>query len=251
VNGEGTTKHTKATKGDTARPGSAGVPPAKSSMMLTPNPFEPLPPESLARIYEWPEEALRFLAGEGDCLHIVGECGMGKTALLGQIRHRLGHEGIEAPYTCVPLDRRFGVEGIEFGPVTLIDETDRLPKRVLGELLGKTKVLNVRIVLASHRNQLRTIHRAGLRTLHLALKPLTSTEEVARVFSDRVILAAGDDHPFTLAVGARDALLSHSGGNIERCLQLGYEVFEDLDRPRPITAADIDAAAASLARALA
>jgi hypothetical protein len=214
------------------------------------NPFEPLSPASLAGIYEWPDEALRFLAGEFECLHVVGACGMGKSALLRQIERRLTHDGAVALYTCVPLD---GPLHLWFTPdlsVALIDETDRLPRRALLDLLSRLRHARCRCVLAGHRRQSRDIRRAGFAPEHLELTPLPA-EALRAIWERRVTLAfgEGEDTP-KLTAAAAQALRQASRGNIERALQIGYEVFEDLSTLRGITARDIEVAAVSLDRAL-
>lgn len=222
-----------------------------ANMPLTDNPFEPISADQLGATYRWPPEALCFLEGPADCLHIVGAAGMGKTALLLQIQHRLADQGVQAPYTCISLDAPIDVEAVPLGPLTLLDEADRLNARSLGRLLGRLRDAGHRAAIASHRDQRREIRRARLSWVHLELTPLRCSEDAARLLDDRISLAVGTrQHQFPLGAGAAEAVLRASGGNIERCLQLGYEVLEDLDRPRPITAADVRTAAEALARAL-
>lgn len=225
---------------------------ARGALPFSDNPFESLAPAALARIYEWPSEARRFVAGEGHCLHVVGDCGMGKTTVLEQIRHELTLEGVATSYTCVPLDGRLDIGEPEHGGAVLLDETDRLRRRTLAAALGVLRERECRAVLASHRPQQRAIRRAGFRLLYLELRPLGSAADVTRLFARRVALAAGtEEHPCRLSPQAAEALLRHSRGNIQRCLELGYEVFEDLERPRAIDARDVETAAVSLDRALA
>jgi len=214
------------------------------------NPFEPLSPASLARIYEWPAEALRFLAGEFDCLHVVGDCGMGKTTLLRQVERRLTETGAPVVYACVPLGGALQLTLLPDALVALIDETDRLSRRTLAGLLARLREARCRCVLAGHRRQLREIRRAGFTAVYLELVPITEPRVLRAIFEQRIALAFGDDGP-RLAQEATQALLRASRGNIERALQIGYEVFEDLPTVRTITAADIEAAAVSLDRALA
>ncbi len=224
---------------------------ARGELPFGDNPFEELSPAALARVYEWPAEALRFVAGEADCLHVVGDCGMGKTAVLRQIEHRLAAEGVAASYACVPIHGRFDVAELEGEAVVLLDETDRLSRRDLGRALTTLRDAGCRAALAGHRSQLREIRRAGFAPEYLELGPLGSAAKVADVFEARVALAASTGEcPCRLTPEAAEALRQHSGGNIERCLEIGYEVFEDLDRLRAIEVADVEAAAASLARAL-
>ncbi|MFQ5810921.1 MAG: hypothetical protein ACE5JM_14990 [Armatimonadota bacterium] len=220
-------------------------------MLLADNPFEPISVEALTAIYRWPEEAVRFVEGEGDGLHIVGDAGMGKTALLLQLQRRLEAGGVEAPYTCFPVEGRIEVDTVQLGPVTLLDETDRLSVGELKGLLGRLRETGQRAALAGHRDQGRRIGRARLSCMYLALGPLREPVEAAQLVDDRIALATGTrHHEFPLDTGAAAALLLCSGGNIERCLQLAYEIFEDLERPRAITADDVAAAAAALSQAL-
>jgi hypothetical protein len=224
---------------------------ATYTMLPIDNPFESISPERLAAIYRWPAEATAFLEGEADCLHIVGDAGMGKTALLLQIQSRLDAEGTAAPYTCFPPEKAIDTEAVPMGPVTLLDETDRLTAEQLGGLLARAYEGGHQAALASHRDQRRQIKRARLSCLYLRLAPLRWPNEVAHLLNDRIVLATGTPHhEYPLEFGTARALLRHSRGNIERCLQLGYEIFEDIERPRPITTEDVAAAAESLSRAL-
>jgi len=223
------------------------------------NPFEPLPPERLATIYHWPPEALRFVAGEADCLQVVGDAGLGKTALLQQLELRFAASGLEVPYTVVPTDGALDPDEVAMGGVTLLDEADRWPERALRQFLTRVRAARQRLALASHRDHRRALRRGRLTALHIALAPLTQADDVARFFEDRVALAAPEARPTgVLSEEAAEALLRLSGGNLERCLQIGYEVFEDLGKgggqepagsSATIEAADIRRAAESLAQA--
>lgn len=215
------------------------------------NPFEPITTQRLATIYEWPAMALRFLDGEADCLHVMGAEGMGKTTLLIQIQHRLAQEGVTAAMTVIGLGAGVDASSVAPGPVTLLDETDRLSPQQLDQLLVRVRNTGARLVLATHRSQVRQVRRAGLTCLPLRLRPLARTEDVGRVFEGRlrIVFPEGDPRR-ALSPEAARALLRFSRGNVERCLQIGYEVFEDLDTVRPISPADIRAAAAALSRAL-
>ena len=134
-------------------------------MVLRDNPFEGLTADSLAPIYEWPEEALRFLAGQADCLHVTGDCGMGKTTLLQQIEHRIRSQGESVTYTCIPLDGTINLTQVCPGTVALLDETDRLSAPTLRDILTALWDEGHRPVLAGHKKQLREIRRAGFTTL--------------------------------------------------------------------------------------
>ncbi|MBM3499362.1 MAG: hypothetical protein FJX74_11910 [Armatimonadetes bacterium] len=213
------------------------------------NPFEGLSPASLAPIYEWPGEALRFVEGEFDCLHVVGDCGMGKTTLLRQLELRAAEAGGCSVYGCVPVGGGLELELPAAASLALIDETDRLSGEGLIRLLGRVREARCRCVLAGHRRQLRAIRQARLTVAYLRLRPLPGPA-LQTLFESRIALAYGPDAP-GLTIDAARALLRASRGNIERCLQIGYEVFEDLDGLREVTAADVGMAAASLDRALA
>jgi hypothetical protein len=213
------------------------------------NPFERLSPRVLAAIYDWPLEARRFLTGEVQCLHAVGDCGMGKTTLLEQAELALRQRGERSHLVCVsPAGEA------DYGPpdeVLLLDEMDRLPRRELRRLLRLLRGARRRAVLAGHRWEARAIERAGLQAECLRLAPLATPDAVTRLFANRLKASLGEEaEQFPVTSEAKAALLRCSGGNIERCLQLGYEVFEDLAEPRPLSAEDFEAAARRLARAL-
>lgn len=215
--------------------------------LLAENPFEPISPERLALIYRWPAEAARFLAGEAECLHVIGERGMGKSALLHQIEERLA---ASASYVYFPPNEWVDVEELRVAPVTLLDEADRLTAGHLMRLLRRLREARCRVAVATHRSLLRPLRRAGYSCLRLALHRLSRPEDVAQLLDDRTGLAAGtQDHGYEVTLEAARAMLRISKGNIGTCLELGYEVFEDLDEVRPITQADATRAADGLARA--
>jgi ABC-type phosphonate transport system ATPase subunit len=216
------------------------------------NPFEPISPERLATIYQWPPEALRFLEGKADCLHILGDEGMGKTTLLKQTELRLAEQGVSLAYIYLPPDGELDVAALPLAPVALLDEADRLSKRQLVAFLARLRDEGCRAAVSTHRDLAQRIRRAGLSCLDIRLRALTRAEDVARIFRDRVGLLQGvADDEFQLSPEGARALLRFSRGNIERCLQLGYEVFEDIEEPRGIAAEDIARAAAALGRATA
>jgi len=219
-------------------------------MVLRDNPFEGLTTDALAPIYEWPEEAVRFLEGHADCLHVTGDCGMGKTTLLQQIECSIRNQGESVTYTCIPLDGAIDLAEACSGTVALLDETDRLDSPALRDLLTALWDGGHKPVVAGHKKQLREIRRAGFAPLYIQLRAAASSKALARIFTQRIDVAAGDpDHPYELTPEATRALLHHCRGNVERCLQIGYEVFEDLDSPRAISATDIATAAADLDQA--
>jgi len=201
-------------------------------------------------VFEWPDEALRFLDGQADCLHIIGQPGMGKTALLRQLQHRLAQTGVAATYTYVPPNAAADVGAVQIGQLTLLDETDRLPPRQLISLLKRIRAAGGRCALGTHRDQRRLVRRAGMTLVHLRLRR-RGLDAARCIFEGRLRLALGDQlDAYVLAAGAAGALLWCSRGNSERILQLGYEIFEDLDYPRSITHKDVFRAHASLKRCL-
>jgi len=211
------------------------------------NPFEPLSPERLAAIYHWPPLALRFLSGDGDCLHVMGQAGMGKTTLLRQIELRISEAGQQVPYTCVPPGGTSPAR-VAFGDVTLVDEADRMSGYDVALTLLEVKLLRGRIVLGTHRNLMHHVRACGMSGLEVALRPLRDADALAELLLDRAQLAGA---AWCLDSAARRALLHHSRGNTERALQIGYEVFEDLETPAEITSQHITAAAGALDRATA
>ena len=215
-------------------------------MRPTDNPFEGISTEAQADVYDWPPQALRFVERDVDTLHIIGDCGMGKTTLLRQIHHRIAAEGENVSYACVPLDGILNDADLQ-ADVVLLDETDRLDAQTLCEALSMLWEGGRKAVLAGHQDQRKAIRKAGFSPVFLKLRPLRSAERLARILDERISLALDRrDHPYKLTPTAARALLARSRGNIERCLQIGYEVFEDIETARAIEATDIAVAAALL-----
>ncbi|MBP8952462.1 MAG: hypothetical protein KBI47_08730 [Armatimonadetes bacterium] len=215
------------------------------------NPFEPVSPARLAPVYHWHPFALAFLAGEVDALQVIGLPGMGKTTLLSQVRHRLALDGLEAPYTCIPTGGIAQACAVPVGPVTLMDETDRLARADLAEILARVANIGGRVLLGTHRLHTAALRRAGFAPRTIRLNPLRDPIAAAELLLSRFATldhSAGD--AWTLAPGADRALLACSRGIPERILQIGYELFEDHGAPCIITPALVRAATRQSARAV-
>lgn len=215
------------------------------------NPFEHLSPAQLASVYHWHPFALAFLAGELNALQVIGLPGTGKTTLLFQVRHHLARDGLEATYTCIPTGGVTQACAIPVGPVTLMDETDRLTRADLAKILARVTDIGGRVLLGTHRLHTAALRRAGFAPKTIRLRPIKDPTAAAELLLSR-FQAAG--HPpcttWTLAPGADRALLACSRGVPERILQIGYELYEDHGTPCILTPALIRAAARQIARAV-
>ncbi|NSW57773.1 MAG: hypothetical protein HPY44_17335 [Armatimonadetes bacterium] len=215
------------------------------------NPFEPISPAQLAPVYHWHPFARAFVVGGLDALQVIGPPGTGKTTLLFQVRHRLALDGIDAPYTCVPLGGPAQACEVPVGPVTLMDETDRLARADLATLLARVRESGGRVLLATHRLHTAALRRAGFAPRTIRLHPLQDPVAAAELLLSRFATlehAARDAWAF--APGADRVLLACSRGIPERVLQIGYELFEEHGAPCIITPALIRTATRRIARAV-
>lgn len=215
------------------------------------NPFEPVAPAQLAQVYRWHDLALAFVEGRLDALQVIGLPGMGKTTLLSQVRLRLALEGEEPPYTCIPVGGIQDPDQVPVARVTLMDETDRLAPAHLAEILRRIAGLQGRVLLGTHRLHEAALRRAGFTPRTIRLRPVKSPAAAAEILLSR--FAANGCDPgdsWVLAPGADRALLRNSRGNVERILQIGYELHEDLGAPGIITPDHIRAAAHRLSRSV-
>jgi hypothetical protein len=214
-----------------------------------PNPFESLEPEAFADLYLWPPEALRFLKGEGNCLQVLGGEGMGKTTLLRLLQHELASTGIRTQYVCLPAVGTIELPGVEPGVLILLDEADRLSWDELGELLRQVRGFGGRLVLGTHRSLATQVRRKALTCLEVRLRPLRSTHELRALLQTRLRRADLLLDDWLPEASAR-RLLAAGHGNPLRCLQLAYELAEDVVDGRPVSLEDVRRAEAALTRAL-
>ncbi|MCE5216129.1 hypothetical protein LLH03_03760 [bacterium] len=214
-----------------------------------PNPFEPLEPEAFADPYLWPPEALRFLKGEGDCLQVLGGEGMGKTTLLRLLQRELEATGVRTQYACLPAVDTVELPGVEPGVLVLLDEADRLSRGELGELLRHLRESGGRLVLGTHRSLAAQVRRAGLTCLEVRLRPLRRIEELRALLQTR-LRQAGWHLDDWLPEAAARRLLAAGRGNPLRCLQLAYELGEEVGSGHPVSPEDVRRAESALTRAL-
>ena len=209
------------------------------------NPFEPISAELLGAHYPWPRPALEFLKGTVRCLQVIGSEGAGKTTLLELLAVRLVEAGVPTTYLRVPLDGSLPRSTPTEGAV-LVDEADRLMPTALQELLRARAGL--RLVLATHRDLRAHLRRAGVSALTVRLQPLRDAGEVLALWRQRLALAGYGDACFGQDA-AREALRL-TRGNPLRCVQLGYELWEDLKGQKVAGPEEVRRAWAALSRAL-
>jgi hypothetical protein len=209
------------------------------------NPFEPMAGERLDAHYRWPAEALAFLDGAARCLQVIGVEGAGKTTLLELLAARLRAAGEVTTYLYVPLDGSVTAPA-PTGGTLLVDEADRLAPGVLSSLLKPPP--HLRLVLATHRDLRTQIRRAGLTALTVRLLPLRDAREVLALWQERLALAGCGEACFG-EIAAREALRL-TRGNPLRCVQLGYELWEDTGGQEVSGPEDVRRAWSALNRAL-
>lgn len=209
------------------------------------NPFEPVAAELLAEHYRWPLEALRFLQEATQCLQIVGPEGAGKTTLLELLAARLRAAGGAIAYLYVPPDGSlppcFLTEG-----TALVDEADRLTSGELSRLLRASARL--RLVFATHRDLRAQLRHARVSALTVRLQPLKDPAEVLALWRGRLALAGCAETCF--GQEAARAALRLTRGSPLRCVQLGYELWEETQGRRVAGPEDVRRAWTALNRAL-
>jgi len=128
----------------------------------------------------------------------------------------------------------------------LVDEADRLAPGALSSLLKPPP--HLRLVLATHRDLRPQLRRAGIPAVTVRLRPLKDAEAVLALWRGRLVLAGCEKASFGESA-AREALRL-TRGNPLRCVQLGYELWEDLQGRRAPAPEDVHSAWVALSRAL-
>ncbi len=208
---------------------------------LARNPFEAWPDDQLWRVCRLSDaDAARLVADR--VTFVVGRSGMGKTTLL-----------LAAGAWAAARDQAASLQRAAPGVLPpapaagwwLLDETQVWDRAALRAAILPAAAAGLTVVAATHRPQaawLRPELQAATRRLDGGLSTARLAALVAACYAASQVPAERfPGAPRTLVAWRRAAR-----GNVEIALRLGYEMFEDLPRPRALTPRDVAAAARRL-----
>lgn len=131
-----------------------------ASVNLRRNPFGELSREERAELAVVEVDPIVEFISESHCaVQLIGDCGRGKTTRMLALHHRLP----DSSYVYLPEDAP--CPSIAMGQPLLIDEAQRLPRRVRREVWG-TKLP---MVLSTHWDLSRSLKRYGYRVMTIRI----------------------------------------------------------------------------------
>ncbi|WP_345683285.1 hypothetical protein [Novipirellula caenicola] len=168
-------------------------------------------------------ELASHVQGSQRALQLIGECGRGKTTrMLALLRHFP-----DASY--VYLDEQLPCGAIAEGVPLLIDEAQRLPRKVMHRVFAT----GLPLVLATHRDLTRPLKKAGYGVTTYRLGDTNNARLVAESANRRIEASRLGPGPIPrLSIRDADALVSRFGSDIrgiEGYLydQVQHQVYSD------------------------
>lgn len=152
-------------------------------------------------------------------VQILGEKGFGKTT------HLLALQKVfpESSYTWIPAERSVPVD--VSGTPVLIDEAQRLTWRQRRRLWKQ----RVPLILATHRNFVRSLRRAGRSVYTFSAARHTNPERICRMANSRIEMVRRTSAPVPAISPAFAARLSlQYGADIRAICQSLYDTFQNL-----------------------
>lgn len=207
------------------------------------NPFEQWPDEAMGRVFALPTELRAAIDRGARLIEIVGDAGCGKSTHLAAIGRLAAAQGV--PWAYQHLLR--GPAGTPpTGGWWLLDEAQALRTNDLLALASAALERGTRLALASHRPLSRRLERLAP-VSRLRLRRLRGAS-AAEALLARWLAAAGHDASEWFEPEALQALARLSRGVPRKLVRLGYELAEDRQPGRRITAGEVALAYARLRR---
>lgn len=149
---------------------------------------------------------------------LIGQCGRGKSTHLLVLKKRLA----ESAYVYLPEDQP--CPSIPAGRPLLIDEAQRLPRRVFRQILRS----GLPLVLATHRDLSATLRRHGYRFGTCRIGLTLSIDRLMEILNRRILASRRDpDAPVPLIVrGDAEILTQRFGTDIRSIENYLYEVVQ-------------------------
>ena len=184
-------------------------------MNLWRNPFGELTPDERAQLAVFADgELSRCDVGDGQAVQLIGACGRGKTTrLLAMLR-----ELPEASYVYLPEDGP--CPAIPAGCPLLIDEAQRLPRRVRGKILST----GLPLVLATHKDLERVLIRFGYSVRTIRIGHENTPELICRLLNRRIEASRLSAGPLpVLSLQLVDRLVQRFGSDVRAMEGFLYE----------------------------
>lgn len=143
------------------------------------NPFGELTREDRVSVAECDVQAIASrVSADRQAVQLIGDCGRGKTTRM----LRLSDMIMDSVYVYLPEDQPCPV--IPWGRPLLIDEAQRLPRRVRGEIFAS----GLPLVLATHRDLKRPLRAAGYTFHNEHIGDANDAELLCRIANRRLEL---------------------------------------------------------------
>jgi len=206
------------------------------------NPFRALTDEEWAAIVVLPEAVLQAAASGGH-LQVLGEMGRGKTSTLLGLAEQFRRDGRAVAYEYLPIGQdtfKLALAGLE---VFLLDEVQRLRPDERRRLLAAARG-GLRLIVGSHEDLAPAFTGAGLALSTVRLET-TGRVHLETILARRLAyFALPDRQPqVTLDPSAAKYLEATFGSNLRAMERFLYEVFQGLEAPVALTAAQLQALA--------
>ena len=213
------------------------------SLQLHSNPFRALTDEEWMRVAVLRDD-VRMIVDQPQSVQILGAMGSGKTTTLLGLVAVLRERGFRVAYEYVPHGQRHFTTDTTHLAVFLLDEVQRLGwwerRRLLR--LGQH---GVRLIMGSHADLMGPCTRAHVPLTTISLDQINHTQ-LATILHRRIAWAAVDQPPnIIFAPDAIDFLWSMFGVQLRAMEHFLYDVFQRLEQPGVLTAAQLETIAQS------
>lgn len=208
------------------------------------NPFRALTDDEWARVAVLRPD-VRSALDQIAHVQVLGAMGSGKTTTLLGLAAACRGRGLRVAYEYLPEgQRRFTTDPAHLD-VFLLDEVQRLSWWQRWRLLRVARH-GTRLILGSHADFRQPFARAKLPLITIRLDQIL-LDQLETILQRRIALAALNDPPsITFAPDAISYVWSTFGVRLRAMDHFLYEVFQRLDRPGMITAAQLQSIAAIL-----
>lgn len=205
------------------------------------NPFGTLSHDEWTAAAIMPEAVIVAVDETHDHVQFLGDKGHGKTTVLLTIRQHLIDQGLRAAYERIPPDRHTFHTLLDDLDVFLLDEAQRLHSLARRRLWRAATRGHIRLVLGSHADYTRWFRRRGLPLTSFDVAGFATREHLAAILVRRLTQAALDDSGpgVYFAPSAVDYLWERFGADLRATMSHLYEVFQALDKPGTLHAADL------------
>lgn len=186
---------------------------------LARNPFGELTRKERAKLAVVNVGAIKdFLSQPLTAHQFIGECGRGKTTRMLALHQQI----VESSYTYLPEDEP--CPSIPSGSIVMIDEAQRLPRRVRNEVFRS----GLPLLLATHRDLTRPLRRAGYLVKTERIGETLTAHSLAQILNARINASQRDeDSPVKqIHVSDCETLLQRFGTNIRAIESYLYDVVQ-------------------------